>query len=61
MSSERIHIPQAERLSVMIKENPDGTRNWLRKAGCWVGDSDGIELAKKFLKESDTKFSTVAK
>ena len=61
MSTERIHIPAAERLSVMIKENPDGTRNWLRKAGSWFGDSDGIELAKKFLGQSDTKFSTVDK
>lgn len=61
MSSERIYIPEVERLSVMIKENPEGTKMWLSKAACWFGNDAGIELAKKFLKESDTKFSTVAK
>ena len=46
MSSERIYIPEVERLSVMIKENPEGTKMWLSKAACWFGNDAGIELAK---------------
>ena len=57
----KIYVPAVDVLAERIVKDPVETRRWLSKAEFWLGPSESIDLAKKFMDDAHPKVRSVGK